>query len=88
MEIGSIVYSKAGRDQGAYYAVVEIVDENTVRIADGNLRHIKNAKLKNVKHLQSTGDVLEKIAEKIKNDAQVFDQELFSALRFYNDNNN
>lgn len=87
MEIGSIVYSKAGRDQDAYYAVVEIVDENTVRIADGNLRHIKNAKLKNVKHLQSTGDVLEKIAEKLKNGNQVFDQELFSALRFYNDNN-
>ena len=67
MELGLIVYSKAGRDQGAYYAVVEVVDENTVRIADGNLRHIKNAKL--------------------KNGNQVFDQELFSALRFYNDNN-
>ena len=88
MEIGSIVYSKAGRDQGAYYAVVEIVDENTVRIADGNLRHIKNAKLKNVKHLQSTGDTLEKIAEKLKNGNQVFDQELFSALRFYNETTN
>ena len=67
MELGLIVYSKAGRDQGAYYAVVEVVDENTVRIADGNLRHIKNAKL--------------------KNGTQVFDKELFSALRFYNDNN-
>lgn len=41
MELGLIVYSKAGRDQGAYYAVVEIVDENTVKIADGDLRHIK-----------------------------------------------
>ena len=68
MELGLIVYSKAGRDQGAYYAVVEVVDENTVRIADGNLRHIKNAKL--------------------KNGVQVFDAELFSALRFYNDNKN
>ena len=86
MELGLIVYSKAGRDQGAYYAVVEIVDENTVKIADGDLRHIKSAKLKNVKHLQSTGDVLEKIAEKLKNGMQVFDAELHSALRFYNDN--
>lgn len=86
MEIGSIVYSKAGRDQGSYYAVIESVDENTVKIADGDHRHIKNAKVKNIKHLQSTGDVLEKIAEKLKNGTQVFDQELFSALRFYNEN--
>lgn len=86
MEIGLIVYSKAGRDKGSYYAVVEIVSENTVKIADGDQRRIKNAKLKNIKHLQSTGDVLEKIAEKIKNGTQVFEQELFSALRFYNEN--
>lgn len=86
MELGQIVYSKAGRDCGKYYAVVEIVDENRVKIADGDLRRIKSAKLKNVKHLQSDGDMLEKIAEKLKNGTQVFDAELFSALRFYNDN--
>ncbi len=85
MKLGEIVYSKAGRDAGTYYAVVEIVDENKVKIADGDLRHIKCAKLKNVKHLQSTNDVLEKIAEKLENGMQVFDAELFSALRFYND---
>ncbi len=85
MKLGEIVYSRAGRDAGAYYAVVEIVDENKVKIADGDLRHIKCAKLKNVKHLQSTGDRLEKIAEKLENGMQVFDAELYSALRFYND---
>lgn len=85
MKLGEIVYSKAGRDAGTYYTVVEIVDENKVKIADGDLRHIKCAKLKNVKHLQSTGDVLEKIAEKLENGMQVFDAELYSALRFYND---
>lgn len=85
MEVGEIVYSKAGRDSGKYYAVVEIVDENRVKIADGDLRHIKCAKTKNIKHLQSTNDSLEKIAEKLKNGTQVFDAELFSALRFYND---
>ncbi len=87
MELGNIVYSKAGRDQGGYYAVVEVVDENTVKIADGDTRHIRNAKTKNVKHLQSTGDTLEKIADKLQNGMQVFDAELYSALRFYNDNN-
>ncbi len=85
MELGEIVYSKAGRDAGKYYAVVEVVDDSRVKIADGDLRHIKSAKIKNVKHLQSTNDTLAKIAEKLKNGMQVFDAELYSALRFYND---
>ena len=86
MEIGQVVYSKAGRDAGRYYAVVELVDETRVRIADGDLRRIKRAKLKNVKHLSTDGDILERIAEKLKSGAQVFDAELRSALRFYNEN--
>ena len=85
MELGQVVFPKVGRDSGKYYAVVEIVDEQKVRIADGDLRRIAKAKLKNVKHLQSNGDMLEKIAEKLKNGTQVFDAELFSALRFYNE---
>lgn len=87
MELGQVVFSKAGRDSGRYYAVIEIVDENTVKIADGNLRHIKSAKVKNVKHLQSNGEILEKIAEKLKVGNQVFDAELFSALRIFNEEN-
>jgi len=86
MELGQIVYSKAGRDSGKYFAVVEIVDENRVRIADGDTRRIKRAKLKNVRHLATEGDVLPKIAAKLLGGLQVFDAELFSALRFYNDN--
>lgn len=85
MELGQIVYSKAGRDSGKYFAVVELVGDDRVRIADGDARRIKKAKLKNVKHLQSDGDVLAKIAEKLKNGTQIFDAELYSALRFYND---
>ena len=83
MEIGEIVYSKAGRDRGRYFAVVEIVGEGFVRVADGDVRRIKNAKLKNVKHLRSTGDRLEKIADKLARGAQVCDKELYSALRMY-----
>ena len=86
MELGSIVYSKQGRDSGKYYAVVEIADGERVKIADGNLRRIKCAKMKNVKHLKETGSVLERIAEKLKEGAQVFDNEIYSALRAYNEN--
>ena len=85
MELGQVVFSKSGRDSGKFYAVVEVVDETRVRVADGDLRRIAKAKVKNVKHLQSNGDVLEKIAEKLGNGQQVFDAELYSALRFYNE---
>lgn len=85
MELGQVVFSKSGRDSGKFYAVVEVVDETRVRIADGDLRRIAKGKIKNVKHLQSNGDILEKIAEKLRNGQQVFDAELYSALRFYNE---
>ena len=85
MELGQVVYSKQGRDSGRYYAVVEIVDDTYVKIADGKLRRVKSPKLKKVKHLKTRGDMLDKISEKLKQNAQVFDTELRSALRPYNE---
>lgn len=86
MKKGDIVYSKSGRDEGRYFVVVEVVDDTFVRIADGDLRRIRNAKLKNVRHLRATGDRLERIAEKLELGAQVFDTELYSALKLYDKN--
>lgn len=85
MELGQVVYSKQGRDSGRYYAVIEIVDDTYVKIADGKLRRVKSPKLKKVKHLKTKGDMLDKISEKLKQNAQVFDTELRSALRPYNE---
>ncbi len=87
MKLGQIVYSTAGRDEGRTFVVVEIIDENYVRIADGDLRRIKSAKLKKIKHLKSMGETLDKIAEKLENRQIVFDSELKSAIRAYNENN-
>lgn len=81
MKLGEVACSTAGRDGGKLFAVVEIVNEQYVKIADGDLRRIKNAKLKKIKHLKSSGKMLDKIAEKLENGAQVFDSELKSALR-------
>ncbi|MDD3269376.1 MAG: KOW domain-containing RNA-binding protein [Syntrophomonadaceae bacterium] len=52
--IGRIVYSKTGRDKGRILAVVEVVNERQVLVADGDCRKIEKPKLKNVKHLQWT----------------------------------
>ena len=82
--VGSVVLSKAGRDKGRYFVVVEVVDDNYARISDGELRLQERAKLKKVKHLKFSGEVLPKITEKLENGKQVFDAELRSALRTYN----
>ncbi len=87
MKLGQVVLSTAGRDAGRYFAVVELVDANYVKIADGDLRRIKTAKLKKIKHLKTSGETLDKIAEKLENGSQVFDSELKSAIRVYNENN-
>ena len=86
MRLGDVVYSKSGRDSGRYFAVVATEGEKFVRIADGDVRRLKNAKLKNVRHLKEIGDRLERIAEKLEAGAQVFDTELYSALKLYDKN--
>ena len=51
LTLGQVVYSKAGRDKGKKFIVVDIVDELYVMISDGDLRRIENAKRKKLKHL-------------------------------------
>lgn len=86
LNLGDIVYSKSGRDQGRYYVVVEVLAEGYVKIADGQIRKIGNPKKKKVKHLKGKGINLELLAEKFKEGKQVFDSELKSLLRTLNEN--
>ncbi len=82
--LGSVVYSRAGRDKGRFFLVVEIVDDEFVRIADGKTRLLAKAKLKKIKHLKNEGEIIQKIADKLANNNKIFDAELFSALKIYN----
>jgi ribosomal protein L14E/L6E/L27E len=85
MDIGSIVYSKAGRDKGGYYIVVKQSDlDGYVFIADGGVRRIEKPKLKKIKHLRSSGAAAEKLTDKLINQKSVYDAELRSALKAYN----
>ena len=84
VEVGSVVFSRAGRDKGIFFLVVEVVDDVYVRLADGDVRRLEKPKLKKIKHLKNTGYVLTNIAEKLKQGAKVYDAEIFSALRRYN----
>ncbi len=82
--IGSVVYSRAGRDEGNFFMVLEIVDDSYVLITDGNIRKLASPKKKKIKHLKNTGEVLTSIAEKVLIGNRIYDAEIFSALRKYN----
>ena len=88
MRIGEVVCSIAGRDNGRFYIITEIESKDRVKVADGEIKSIKNAKVKNIKHIKETGDVLEKIAQKLENGDQVFNSEIKSALRSYKEGEN
>ena len=51
--IGTVVFSKAGRDKGLAMVVLG-VDENYLLLADGKLRTLENPKKKKIKHVQPT----------------------------------
>lgn len=84
MTIGSVVYSRAGRDEGNFFMVYEIIDDSYVLIVDGDIRKLDKPKKKKIKHLKNTGEVLPVLAEKVLINAKIYDAEIFSALRKYN----
>jgi len=49
---GRVVLSTQGRDEGRYFIVLEVIDENFVLMADGLTRKIAHPKKKKVKHLR------------------------------------
>lgn len=81
IEVGRVVFSKAGRDKGKYFIIVDIIDEQYVKISDGDLRRLSDPKKKKVKHLELKPEILEGIQDKLSNGKKVFDAELRSALR-------
>lgn len=84
VNLGSVVFSVAGRDKGSFYVVSEIVDDDYILMVDGRTRRLDNPKRKKLKHLKNTGDTVLSLGEKFSSGAKVYDAEVFSALRRYN----
>ena len=53
--LGTVVISKAGRDAGRYFVILDIADDAHVYICDGDLRKVQKPKKKKLKHLQALG---------------------------------
>lgn len=71
--IGQIVQSKSGKDQGKYFIVFAKLDEEHILIVDGSLRKVDQPKKKKMKHVAKVNSVSEETREAILNNKVVND---------------
>ena len=64
---GRVVLSTQGRDEGRYFIVLEVIDENFVLMADGLTRKIDHPKKKKIKHLRPKPIVVNVDGSKLPN---------------------
>lgn len=80
IEVGSVVRSTAGRDQGRLFIVIQEIDEDFVMIANGKLRGMDRLKKKRRRHLKPTGTVVEELRDRLAEGGKVEDHEIRSWL--------
>ena len=77
-----IVASKAGRDQGQFFFVLD-TDGEYVYNADGKGRRVEQPKRKKRKHVEKISQTDTRVAEKIRNGDKVLNSELRRELAAY-----
>lgn len=78
--VGQLVTSRAGRDRGRAYLVVEVLPESFVKVADGAGHRVAQAKRKNLRHLIVHRAVAAELAE-IGSGGRVADERVRQALQ-------
>lgn len=73
LTVGQVVKSRAGRDNGKIFLILEVIDEQYVHIVDGDLRKLNNPKKKKVKHLTIYNTVIKGFQEKLNDTVGVND---------------
>ena len=76
---GRVVLSTQGRDEGRYFVVLEVIDENFVLMADGLTRKVNHPKKKKVRHLRPKPILVEVDGAKLPN-KHLQDSDLRNAL--------
>ena len=77
---GVVAVSRAGRDAGKYFVILEVQDDQHVLIADGELRKVHKPKRKKLKHLCIRPYVAESIRDCLKEQKLLMDSDLRKAL--------
>ena len=81
LQVGQLVRSRAGRDQGRYFMVSALVDSEYVYLVDGQLRKMEKPKKKKRKHLESHEVYFSSLRQKLEGGQTVFDYEVRQALQ-------
>lgn len=80
VEIGRVVYSKCGRDEGRIFLVTGVIDDDFVMISDGDTRRIAKQKKKRRKHLKATQTLDQNLRERILSGDMPEDYEIRASL--------
>ena len=73
LTVGQLVKSRAGRDKGIYFIVLEIIDEKHILIIDGEARKLDNPKQKKIKHMIIYNTVIPEFKEKLDSKVKIND---------------
>lgn len=71
LAIGQVVKSRAGRDKGNIFLVLDVFDEKHVLVVDGDLRKLDSSKKKKVKHLTIYNTILPELGYKLDNNMKI-----------------
>lgn len=80
-EIGMLVRSKSGHDQGRVYIIMDMQGEY-LYLVDGRIRMLSNPKKKKVKHVQRVNVILTDIVE-MKQNNTLIDENIKRAIKLY-----
>ncbi len=71
LTVGQVVKSRAGRDKGNFFLIINVIDEENVLIVDGDLRKLDKPKQKKLKHLIIYNTVLPELKYKVENKIKI-----------------
>ncbi|WP_416197360.1 MAG: RNA-binding protein [Sporanaerobacter sp.] len=69
--VGQVVKSRAGRDKGNIFLVLDIIDDKHIYIVDGDVRKLDNPKKKKITHVIVYNTVFPELKEKLENGAKI-----------------
>ena len=68
---GQVVKSRAGRDKGRIFLVLDIIDNENLLVVDGDLRKLDKPKKKKIKHLIVYNTVADGLNYKLENKMKI-----------------
>ncbi|SHJ95953.1 hypothetical protein SAMN02745975_03315 [Geosporobacter subterraneus DSM 17957] len=69
--VGQVVKSKAGRDKDRNFIVIDVVDEQYVLVADGDLRKLDHPKKKKIRHLAKYNIICEEVKNRLNSGEKI-----------------